>query len=258
MALRILIVEDDKHIRRILESLLDARAVAGRARPRGRVGAGRQGGARTRSTMGPTTWSSAICSCRAWTASPSRRELRKHQHGADVPLIVTSAIYKDAGDDRAAAVGDRRPVLRQAVPDQRDPRRCQEAARRRPDRRRDPRRAPWRDADAASKRSSPQPTVGSLAERAAAAHPARAVGEADHRHAGPPARQGQKGDRARCTAPRSPLPPTCAPRRSATSWSRAASSTRRAIARRSHARRMRRSGSASRSSSWAASATRSC
>ena len=45
------------------------------------------------------------------------RELRKHKHGADVPLIVTSAIYKDQATHRAAARRDRRAVLRQAVPD---------------------------------------------------------------------------------------------------------------------------------------------
>ena len=177
------------------------------------------------------------------------RELRKHKHGADVPLIVTSAIYKDQATIARLQARDRRRVLRQAVPDPRaHRRRCGgssvESERPRP---RPPR----------AKHRPRMPTVG-LARRAAAPPRAapRAAEQKRDRHAHPSARQGQKGDRARARHAGRGRPPTCAPRRSAISWSRAASSTTRAIGRRSSARRSRRRGSGRCSSSSATSRRR--
>ncbi len=94
MALRILIVEDDKHIRRILESLLQhdpalaARGVEIVVAEDGKAGLEALEKGRpdlvVSDLLMPRMDGFTFC-----------RELRKHKNGQGVPLIVTSAIYKD-------------------------------------------------------------------------------------------------------------------------------------------------------------------
>ncbi len=94
MALRILIVEDDKHIRRILETLLTRDPVIATRRPEvivaedGKLGLEALAQGRfdlvVSDLLMPRMDGFQFC-----------RELRKHPNGQDVPLVVTSAIYKD-------------------------------------------------------------------------------------------------------------------------------------------------------------------
>lgn len=94
MALRILIVEDDKHIRRILESLcsrdpqLAARAPEVVLADDGRAGL-------EALEKGPYDLVISDLLMPGMDGFTFAKELRKHKHGKKVPLIVTSAIYKD-------------------------------------------------------------------------------------------------------------------------------------------------------------------
>lgn len=94
MALRILIVEDDKHIRKILEQLLTHEASLAVRKPE--VVSAQDGteGLAALDT-GPFDLVISDLLMPRMDGFGFTRELRKHKHGADVPLIVTSAIYKD-------------------------------------------------------------------------------------------------------------------------------------------------------------------
>ncbi|HEY2747775.1 MAG TPA: response regulator, partial [Polyangia bacterium] len=95
MALRILVVEDDKHIRRILEQLLTHEpSLAARAPEVVAAQDGQEGLAALE--KGPYDLVISDLLMPRMDGFAFTRELRKHKHGADVPLIVTSAIYKDA------------------------------------------------------------------------------------------------------------------------------------------------------------------
>jgi CheY-like chemotaxis protein/tetratricopeptide (TPR) repeat protein len=95
VALRILVVEDDKHVRRILESLL-ANEPSLKARSPEVVAANDgQEGLRALST-GPFDLVITDLLMPKMDGFQFCREVRKHRLGAQVPLIVTSAIYKDA------------------------------------------------------------------------------------------------------------------------------------------------------------------
>lgn len=94
MALRILVVEDDKHIRRILEQLLSHEASLAARKPEiVAVSDGQDGLAALES--GPFDLVISDLLMPRMDGFAFTRELRKHKHGADVPLLVTSAIYKD-------------------------------------------------------------------------------------------------------------------------------------------------------------------
>ena len=94
MALRILIVEDDKHIRKILEQLLKHESsLASRSPEVVCVPDGKDGLAALDQGAFDLVISDLLMP--RMDGFTFTRELRKHKHGADVPLIVTSAIYKD-------------------------------------------------------------------------------------------------------------------------------------------------------------------
>jgi two-component system, OmpR family, response regulator len=93
VGLRILIVEDDKHIRKILESLLaKEESLAGKAEVV-TASDGKEGmDALEKGAFNLVISDLLMPRMDGFAFS---RELRKHKHGASVPLIVTSAIYKD-------------------------------------------------------------------------------------------------------------------------------------------------------------------
>jgi CheY-like chemotaxis protein/tetratricopeptide (TPR) repeat protein len=94
VALRILIVEDDKHIRKILEQLLSHEpSLAARAPEIVAAQDGKEGLDALES--GPFDLVISDLLMPRMDGFGFTRELRKHKHGATVPLIVTSAIYKD-------------------------------------------------------------------------------------------------------------------------------------------------------------------
>lgn len=94
MALRILIVEDDKHIRKILEQLLKHEpSLVARAPEVVLAQDGKEGLSALDS--GPFDLVISDLLMPRMDGFGFTRELRKHKYGADVPLIVTSAIYKD-------------------------------------------------------------------------------------------------------------------------------------------------------------------
>ena len=94
MALRILIVEDDKHIRKILEQLLKHEpSLAARAPEVVSAVDGKEG--LTALDSGPFDLIISDLLMPRMDGFAFTRELRKHKHGAEVPLIITSAIYKD-------------------------------------------------------------------------------------------------------------------------------------------------------------------
>src|SRR4051794_17844622 len=94
VALRILIVEDDKHIRRILESLIQADpGLVARGAEIVIAEDGKEGlEALDQGRVDLVVSDLLMPRMDGFTFC---RELRKHKHGKDVPLIVTSAIYKD-------------------------------------------------------------------------------------------------------------------------------------------------------------------
>ena len=94
MALRILIVEDDKHIRKILEQLLTHEPSLAARKPEV---VSTQDGVEGLAALdkGPFDLVISDLLMPRMDGFGFTRELRKHKHGADVPLIVTSAIYKD-------------------------------------------------------------------------------------------------------------------------------------------------------------------
>ena len=95
MAVRILVVEDDKHIRRILESLLaNEPSLKARAPEVVLAADGEQG----LKALDKGPWDLVITDLLMphMDGFVFCRELRKHKLGAQVPVIVTSAIYKDA------------------------------------------------------------------------------------------------------------------------------------------------------------------
>ncbi|HEX6836873.1 MAG TPA: response regulator, partial [Polyangia bacterium] len=94
MALRILIVEDDKHIRKILEQLLTHEPSLAARKPEV---VSTQDGTDGLAALdkGPFDLVISDLLMPRMDGFAFTRELRKHKHGADVPLIVTSAIYKD-------------------------------------------------------------------------------------------------------------------------------------------------------------------
>ncbi len=95
MGLRILIVEDDKHIRKILEQLLTHEpSLAARAPEVVSVQDGKEGMAAL--DKGPYDLVISDLLMPRMDGFGFTKELRKHKHGAEVPLIVTSAIYKDS------------------------------------------------------------------------------------------------------------------------------------------------------------------
>ncbi|MCU1282368.1 MAG: response regulator receiver protein, partial [bacterium] len=94
MAVRILIVEDDKHIRKILEQLLTHEpSLAARAPEVVSAQDGKEGLAAL--DNGPYDLVISDLLMPRMDGFAFTRELRKHKHGGTVPLIVTSAIYKD-------------------------------------------------------------------------------------------------------------------------------------------------------------------
>jgi DNA-binding response OmpR family regulator/tetratricopeptide (TPR) repeat protein len=90
---RVLIVEDDKHIRRILESLLTHERSL-QARPAVTVAADGQAGIAALEE-GPFDLVVSDLLMPRMDGFEFCRALRRHRFGASVPLIVTSAIYKD-------------------------------------------------------------------------------------------------------------------------------------------------------------------
>ena len=95
MALRILVVEDDKHIRRILEQLLTHEpTLAGRSPEVVLASDGKEG--LEALDKGPYDLVISDLLMPRVDGFAFTRELRKHKHGEKVPLIVTSAIYKDS------------------------------------------------------------------------------------------------------------------------------------------------------------------
>jgi CheY-like chemotaxis protein/tetratricopeptide (TPR) repeat protein len=94
VALRILVVEDDKHIRRILEQLLTHEpTLAARSTEVVLAQDGKEG--LEQLDKGPYDLIISDLLMPRIDGFAFTRELRKHKHGAKVPLIVTSAIYKD-------------------------------------------------------------------------------------------------------------------------------------------------------------------
>jgi CheY-like chemotaxis protein/tetratricopeptide (TPR) repeat protein len=94
LGLRILIVEDDKHIRKILEQLLTHEpSLAARSPEVVSANDGQEGLAALE--KGPYDLVISDLLMPRMDGFAFTRELRKHRFGADVPLIVTSAIYKD-------------------------------------------------------------------------------------------------------------------------------------------------------------------
>ena len=95
MGLRILIVEDDKHIRKILEQLLTHEpSLAARAPEVVSAQDGKEG--LDALDKGPYDLVISDLLMPRMDGFAFTRELRKHPQGATVPLIVTSAIYKDS------------------------------------------------------------------------------------------------------------------------------------------------------------------
>ncbi|HEX9101497.1 MAG TPA: response regulator, partial [Polyangia bacterium] len=94
MTLRILIVEDDKHIRKILEQLLTHEPSLAARKPEVVLASnGTEGLAALDQGRFDLVISDLLMP--RMDGFAFTRELRKHAHGADVPLLVTSAIYKD-------------------------------------------------------------------------------------------------------------------------------------------------------------------
>jgi DNA-binding response OmpR family regulator/tetratricopeptide (TPR) repeat protein len=94
VGLRILIVEDDKHIRKILEQLLTHEpSLAARSPEVVSAQDGKEGLAAL--DKGPYDLVISDLLMPRMDGFAFTRELRKHPHGGTVPLIVTSAIYKD-------------------------------------------------------------------------------------------------------------------------------------------------------------------
>ncbi|MCU1282679.1 MAG: response regulator receiver protein [bacterium] len=94
VGLRILIVEDDKHIRKILEQLLTHEpSLAARAPEVVSAQDGKEGLAAL--DKGPYDLVISDLLMPRMDGFAFTRELRKHPQGGTVPLIVTSAIYKD-------------------------------------------------------------------------------------------------------------------------------------------------------------------
>jgi CheY-like chemotaxis protein/tetratricopeptide (TPR) repeat protein len=93
---RILVVEDDKHIRRILESLLTGEPSLKARAPEVVVAADGTEGLKALD-KGPYDLVITDLLMPHMDGFQFCRELRRHQYGAHVPVIVTSAIYKDAG-----------------------------------------------------------------------------------------------------------------------------------------------------------------
>jgi DNA-binding response OmpR family regulator/tetratricopeptide (TPR) repeat protein len=94
VALRILIVEDDKHIRRILESLLQHDPAMAARGVEITVAEDGKAGLEALDKLKPDLVVSDLLMPRM-DGFQFCRELRKHKNGQGVPLIVTSAIYKD-------------------------------------------------------------------------------------------------------------------------------------------------------------------
>src|SRR5262249_50304926 len=94
VALRILVVEDDKHIRRILESLLANEASLKARNPEVIAAADGEAGLKALE-KGPFDLVITDLLMPRVDGFQFCRELRKHKFGANVPVIVTSAIYKD-------------------------------------------------------------------------------------------------------------------------------------------------------------------
>ncbi len=93
-ALRILVVEDDKHIRRILESLLTKEPSLAARSPEIVVAADGQDGM-VAIEKGPFDLVITDLLMPRMDGFQFCRELRKHRFGGKVPVIVTSAIFKD-------------------------------------------------------------------------------------------------------------------------------------------------------------------
>jgi DNA-binding response OmpR family regulator/tetratricopeptide (TPR) repeat protein len=94
VALRILIVEDDKHIRRILETLLTRDSSLAARKPEIVVAEdGKEG--LDALAKGPYDLVVSDLLMPRMDGFTFCKELRKHPQGKTVPLIVTSAIYKD-------------------------------------------------------------------------------------------------------------------------------------------------------------------
>jgi CheY-like chemotaxis protein/tetratricopeptide (TPR) repeat protein len=94
VGLRILIVEDDKHIRKILEQLLTHEpSLAARAPEVVSAQDGKEGLAALEQAPYDLVISDLLMP--RMDGFVFTRELRKHPKGGEVPLIVTSAIYKD-------------------------------------------------------------------------------------------------------------------------------------------------------------------
>lgn len=94
MGLRILIVEDDKHIRNILEKLLTHEPSLALRKPEVVATQDGEGGLKALDS-GPFDLVISDLLMPKMDGFAFARELRKHKDGASVPLIVTSAIYKD-------------------------------------------------------------------------------------------------------------------------------------------------------------------
>jgi CheY-like chemotaxis protein len=92
--LRILVVEDDKHIRRILESLLTKEPSLAARSPEIIVAADGEAGVKALE-KGPYDLVITDLLMPHMDGFEFCRELRKHPHGLKVPVIVTSAIFKD-------------------------------------------------------------------------------------------------------------------------------------------------------------------
>jgi DNA-binding response OmpR family regulator/tetratricopeptide (TPR) repeat protein len=94
VGLRILIVEDDKHIRKILESLLTKEESLVAHKAEVLVASDGKEGLDVLD-KGPLDLVISDLLMPRMDGFAFARELRKHKHGATVPLIVTSALYKD-------------------------------------------------------------------------------------------------------------------------------------------------------------------
>jgi CheY-like chemotaxis protein len=91
---RILVVEDDKHIRRILESLLTKEPSLAARAPEIVAAADGEAGVKALE-KGPYDLVITDLLMPHMDGFQFCRELRKHPHGQKVPVIVTSAIFKD-------------------------------------------------------------------------------------------------------------------------------------------------------------------
>jgi CheY-like chemotaxis protein/tetratricopeptide (TPR) repeat protein len=93
--IRILIVEDDKHIRRILETLLAHDAQLAAREPQLTLAQDGKEGLETFDKTGPYDLIISDLLMPRMDGFTFTREVRKHRMGKTVPIIVTSAIYKD-------------------------------------------------------------------------------------------------------------------------------------------------------------------